>query len=88
MKSLMATLAAIYLKISKVNDKNFMKEFKRIESKGEVDWKMNPKLISDYISEEMYEGLKIYKVNFIKILIKFYFIFMAVIIFITQYLFI
>ena len=63
MRSLMARIASIYLKLTKVNDKNFLKEFKKIEAGGEKDWVINPKLISNDIIEDTFEGMKVYYVN-------------------------
>ena len=63
MRSLMCLISALYLRITKVNDKNFMKEFEKVKAKGEVDWNMNPKHIGYEFEEEYFEGIKVYYVG-------------------------
>ena len=63
MRSLMCLISALYLRISKVNDKNYMKEFEKVKSKGKVDWNMNPKHIGYEFIESSFEGMKVYYVG-------------------------
>ena len=72
MRSLMCLISALYLRITKVNDSNFMKEFNKVKAQGEVDWEMNPKHIKNEFECENFKGMKVYyigrKKNFNKVL--------------------
>ena len=59
----MCLISALYLRITEVNDKNFMKEFEKIEAEGEVDWSMNPKHIGNEFEERTFDGMKVYYVG-------------------------
>ena len=60
--SLIAKLAAVYLKLTRVNDKNYQKEIKKIVENGETRWMM-PRHISDDIEQDFFEEMKYYYVN-------------------------
>ena len=63
MRSLMCLVSAVFLRITKVNDKNFMMEFNKVKEKGEVDWSMNPKHIGNEFECEDFKGMKVYYVG-------------------------
>ena len=63
MRSFMCLLSAAFLRITKVNDNNFMKEFNKVKEKGEIDWEMNSKHIGHSFECENFEGMKVYYVG-------------------------
>ena len=63
MRSLMCLISAAFLRITKVNDHNFMKEFNRVKNKGEQDWFMKRSLIGYDFESENYDNMKVYYVN-------------------------
>ena len=63
MRSLMCLISAAFLRITKVNDKNFMKEFNKVKNKGEIDWVMNSKLIGYNFECVNYESMKVFYIN-------------------------
>ena len=63
MRSFMCLVSAAFLRITKPNDKNFMKEFNKVKDKGEVDWSMNPKHIGNDFELENFKGMKVYYVG-------------------------
>ena len=58
----MSIIASIYLRMTRVNDNNYQKEFEKLVNNGETFWMM-PREISDDIEQDFFEDIKYYYVN-------------------------